>query len=147
PYMTLFRSRKYLTITTHKGMFCFNRLPFGITSAPSIFQKIMDQVLQGLPNVHCFLDDILVTGRNDAHHLDNLEAVLSRLEFFRDSLEQSFSKCGPWTTGGPPVPRNGPRRQKVNYCDISNIHLRTKRTQSVVAKSIKEMPNLLTRSE
>ena len=59
----------------------------------------MDQVLQGLPNVHCFLDDILVTGRNDAHHLENLEAVLSRLEkfglrvqkekceFFRDSLE------------------------------------------------------------
>ena len=92
-------SRKYLTITTHKGTFCFNRLPFGITSAPSIFQKIMDQVLQGLPNVHCFLDDILVTGRNDAHHLENLEAVLSRLEkfrlrvqkekceFFRDSLE------------------------------------------------------------
>ncbi|XP_060754235.1 uncharacterized protein K02A2.6-like [Neoarius graeffei] len=92
-------SRKYLTITTHKGMFRYNRLPFGITSAPSIFQRIMDQVLQGLPNVHCFLDDILVTGRDDAHHLRNLEAVLSRLEefglrvqkekceFFRSSLE------------------------------------------------------------
>lgn len=46
-------SRKYLTITTHKGLFRFNRLPFRITSAPAIFQKIMDQVLQGLPNVHC----------------------------------------------------------------------------------------------
>ena len=72
--------RKYLTITTHKGMFCYNRLPFGITSAPSIFQRIMDQVLQGLPNVHCFLDDILVTGKDDAHHLENLKAVLNRLE-------------------------------------------------------------------
>ncbi|KAI4885438.1 hypothetical protein NFI96_003949 [Prochilodus magdalenae] len=92
-------SRKYLTITTHKGMFCYNRLPFGITSAPSIFQRIMDQVLQGLPNVHCFLDDILITGQDEAHHLRNLEAVLSRLgkvglrvqkekcEFFKDSLE------------------------------------------------------------
>src|SRR4029434_8689104 len=40
----------------------------------------------------------------------------------------------------------GPRRTKVNYCDISNIQLRTKRTQSVVAQSIKELPNLLTRS-
>ncbi|XP_034031452.1 uncharacterized protein K02A2.6-like [Thalassophryne amazonica] len=59
----------------------------------------MDQVLQGLPNVHCFLDDILITGQDDAHHLRNLEAVLSRLEkfglrvqrekceFFRSSLE------------------------------------------------------------
>lgn len=64
-------SRKYLTISTQKGMFCYNRLPFGITSAPSIFQRVMDQVLQGLPNVHCFLDDILVTGENDAAHLKN----------------------------------------------------------------------------
>ncbi|XP_061878364.1 uncharacterized protein K02A2.6-like [Entelurus aequoreus] len=92
-------SRKYLTITTQKGMFCYNRLPFGITSAPSIFQRVMDQVLQGLPNVHCFLDDILVTGENDADHLKNLDAVLGRLgkfglrvqkekcEFFKSSLE------------------------------------------------------------
>ena len=49
------------------------------------------------------------------------------------TLQQSFSKCGPRTTGGPPVPRNGPRRAKLNYCDISNIQLRTKRTQSVEA--------------
>ncbi|XP_051962904.1 uncharacterized protein K02A2.6-like [Xyrauchen texanus] len=88
-------SRKYLTITTHKG----NRLPFGITSAPSIFQRVMEQVLQGLSSVHCFLDDILVTGKDNAHHLANLEAVLSRLEkcglrvkrekseFFKTSLE------------------------------------------------------------
>ena len=74
--------RKYLTITPHKGRFCYNRLPFGITSAPSIFQRIMDQVLQGLPNIHCFLDDILVTGNDDAHHLENLKAVLNRLEQF-----------------------------------------------------------------
>lgn len=84
-------SRKYLTITTHKGMFCYNRLPFGITSAPSIFQRIMDQVLQGLPNVHCFLDDILITGKDDAHHLKNLEAVLSRLEKF--GLRAQKEKC------------------------------------------------------
>ncbi|KAJ8375572.1 hypothetical protein SKAU_G00061520 [Synaphobranchus kaupii] len=84
-------SRKYLTITTHKGMFCYNRLPFGITSAPSIFQHVMDQVLQGLPNVHCFLDDILVAGCADAEHRKNLEAVLSRLEKF--GLRVQREKC------------------------------------------------------
>lgn len=92
-------SHKYLTITTHKGMFSYNRLPFGITSAPSIFQRVIEQVLQGLPYVICFLDDILVTGKDDGHHLTNLETVLSRLqkfglhvkpeksEFFKSSLE------------------------------------------------------------
>lgn len=92
-------SRKCLTITTSKGLFCYNRLPFGIASAPAIFQRAMDQILQGLPNVHCYLDDILVTGSNDEQHLKNVDAVLSRLdefglcvqrekcEFFKESLE------------------------------------------------------------
>ncbi|KAL6457444.1 hypothetical protein MHYP_G00344070 [Metynnis hypsauchen] len=93
------KSRKYLTITTSKGLFCYNRLAFGITSSPAIFQRAMDQVLQGLPNVHCYLDDILITGQNRVQHLKNLDAVLGRLEefglrvekekceFFKDSLE------------------------------------------------------------
>ncbi|KAL6463598.1 hypothetical protein MHYP_G00279890 [Metynnis hypsauchen] len=85
------KSRQYLTITTHKGLFVYNRLPFGITSSPSIFQRVMDQVLQGLPNVHCFLDDILVTGTNDVQHLKNLGAVLSRLEEFGLRVQQE--KC------------------------------------------------------
>lgn len=84
-------SRKYLTITTQKGMFCYNRLLFGVTSALSIFQRVMDQVLQGLSNVHCFLDDILVTGENDAAHLRNLDAVLGRLEQF--GLQVQRDKC------------------------------------------------------
>lgn len=37
---------------------------------------------KGLLYVYCFLDDILVTGRDDVHHLTNLEVVLSRLEKF-----------------------------------------------------------------
>ena len=28
---------KYITVITHKGLFTYNRLPFGIASAPAIF--------------------------------------------------------------------------------------------------------------
>ena len=62
-------SRQYVTINTHRGLYRFTRLPFGIASAPALFQKAMDSILQGVPNTICYIDDILVTGRSDKEHL------------------------------------------------------------------------------
>ena len=60
-----------LTINTHMGLFRYARLPFGISTAPSLWQRAMAQVLQGIPNVVnvvFFIDDILVTGRTRQEH-------------------------------------------------------------------------------
>ena len=65
-------SKQYLVINTHKGLYRFNRLPYGVASAPAIFQQIMDQVLPKLQGVVCYTDDIVVTGRNDEEHLAHL---------------------------------------------------------------------------
>ena len=51
----------------------------------------MDTILQGLPGVMCYIDDILVTGANDAEYLKNLEAVLKRLQQY--GLRLKKSKC------------------------------------------------------
>ena len=40
----------------------------------------MDPVLQGIPHVICYIDDILVTGMSDEDHLRNLATVFERLE-------------------------------------------------------------------
>ena len=84
-------SRKYLVINTHKGLFRYNRLPFGVSSAPALFQKAIEQVLQGLPGVQAYLDDILVTGKNDDEHLMNLEQVFMRLKDY--GLKIKKKKC------------------------------------------------------
>ena len=84
-------SRKYVVINTHKGLFRFTRLPFGISSAPGIFQRVMESLLQGIEGVVVYLDDILVTGSTEEAHLKALEEVLSRLE--RAGLKVKRSKC------------------------------------------------------
>ena len=73
-------SRPYTTINTHQGLYQYTRLPFGIPSAPAIFQRLMDTILQGIPGVVCYIDDILVTGKDQEEHLQNLNEVFSLLE-------------------------------------------------------------------
>ncbi|KFD64486.1 hypothetical protein M514_23333 [Trichuris suis] len=75
-------SKKFLVINTHKGLFQYNRLPFGVASAPAIFQKIMDTMLAGIPNVAAYLDDIILTGKTDEEHRATLREVLRQLEEF-----------------------------------------------------------------
>jgi len=62
-------TRIILTWNTHKGLYQVNCLAFGISSAPSLWQQKMDQILQGIPFCQCILDDILVTGRDDDEHV------------------------------------------------------------------------------
>ena len=38
-------SKEFVTINTHKGLFRYNRLPFGVASAPAIFQRYMETLL------------------------------------------------------------------------------------------------------
>ena len=73
-------SKQYTTINTSRGLFQYNRLPFGISTAPSIFQRIMENVLRDLPGVTVYLDDILISGSDMDNHFRNLEGVLQRLQ-------------------------------------------------------------------
>ena len=84
-------SKKLVVINTPLGLFKYNRMPFGISNAPAIFQRIMDQVLAGIPNCVAYLDDILITGTTDEEHLQTLEAVLSKFQDF--NLRCNPSKC------------------------------------------------------
>ena len=54
-------------------------MPFELSSAPSVFQKIIENILQGIPGVVAYLDDVFVTGEDERSHLRNLYA-LSKLD-------------------------------------------------------------------
>ena len=84
-------SRKFVTINTHRGLFTYTRIPYGVSSAPSIFQRVIDAMFQGNPNVLCYLDDILITGSSDEQHIDTLDKVLDKMSDVEIHLKQS--KC------------------------------------------------------
>ena len=84
-------SKKFLTINTHRVLYQYTWLPFGVASAPAMFQKAIDEILQGMANVICYLDDILVTGASDLEHMKNLKEVLAKLK--KNGIRLKQSKC------------------------------------------------------
>ena len=89
-------SQKYVVVNTHQGLFKYKRLPFGVASAPGIFQRVMEGLLSGIPGVTVYLDDILVTGKTEAAHLSALEEVLKRMS--EAGLRLREDKCTFLTT-------------------------------------------------
>ena len=84
-------TKDYLVINTHKGLFEYTHIPFGVASTLSIFQRTMDNLLQGLEHVVVYIDDILITGRTEEEHLRTLGKVLPILEEARMCLKKE--KC------------------------------------------------------
>ena len=74
-------------LNTPRGLFRYTRLPHGVSTAPAIFQSIMNQILQELP-VACYLDDILIAIKTEEEHDTLLEQMLERLENAEIKLRQ-----------------------------------------------------------
>ncbi|XP_036343328.1 uncharacterized protein K02A2.6-like [Rhagoletis pomonella] len=64
-------AKKFLVINTPFGLYQYQRMPFGIASAPGLFQRLMENVIAGIPHSAVYLDDIIVSGRTNEEHMDN----------------------------------------------------------------------------
>ncbi|XP_043865317.1 uncharacterized protein K02A2.6-like [Drosophila mojavensis] len=69
-------SRQITTFITHKGLFRYKRLFFGVNSAPEIFQRRLEELLVGCSNALNYIDDVIVFGKNEEEHDKALKAVL-----------------------------------------------------------------------
>ena len=73
-------SQLLTTFITPHGRYCFRKLPFGISSAPELYQRRMSQILSGLDGIVCHIDDVLIYGSTQEEHHTRLHAALSRLQ-------------------------------------------------------------------
>ena len=84
-------SAKLTTFITPFGRFCFNRLPFGISSAPEHFQKRISQVLEGTEGSLCLMDNILVYGKSIEEHDKHLQETMEKRQAANLTLNEE--KC------------------------------------------------------
>lgn len=84
-------SQLILTWNTHKGLFKVKRLPYGVASAPAIFQSFVETILKGLPSVRVLLDDVLGSAGTRRECFILLLEVLRRFALY--NVKVRLNKC------------------------------------------------------
>ena len=84
-------SRYLTTFATHKGLMRYTRLIFGLSSASEVFQRVIQQALQGISGVKNISDDVIIFGRTQEEHDQALAAVFQRLR--EKGLTLNGDKC------------------------------------------------------
>lgn len=86
-------SRKYTAFVTHNGHYEYVRMPFGLVNAPSVFQRIMNDVCKKLPPgfVLSYLDDTIIPSMTEKEGLQKIDVFLSVIESV--GLTLRLDKC------------------------------------------------------
>ena len=87
-------SQKLTTFITPFGRYLCKRLPFGISSAPEIFQREMQKILVGVENVVCQMDDILIYSESLGEHEEKVREVLGKLQAAGVTLNKEKCQFG-----------------------------------------------------
>ena len=90
-------SQEKTAFITHQGLFEFRVMPFGVTNAPAVFQRLMQRVLAELQSkasvkfVSVYLDDVIVFSESIAEHIKHLQMVFDCLK--KAGLKLNPKKC------------------------------------------------------
>ena len=87
-------SRSITTFITHCGLFQYKRLMFGISSAPEVYQHVIQLALSDCEGVANISDDIIVHGKTTKEHDERLKRVLEKLK--EKNLTLNAEKCKLW---------------------------------------------------
>lgn len=90
--ISLNKNSRYITaFNTPFGIYQWCVLNMGLCASSEIFQKVIEQILDGLPGQFSISDDLCVFGSTEQEHFENVVAVLKRLE--EHGLTVNKDKC------------------------------------------------------
>lgn len=81
------------SFTSYHGQYQFTRMAFGLVSAPSTYQRMMDTVLAGLKwqCLAVYIDDVIIHSKSFEEHIKDISATLTRLN--EANIQIKSSKC------------------------------------------------------
>ena len=77
-----------MRINTHRKLYKFERLPFGVKVTPTIFQQVMDAMLSGLDFSVAYLDDILMNSKSVVEHKDQIHKVFAKIQDYDFKIKE-----------------------------------------------------------
>ncbi|KAL1140037.1 hypothetical protein AAG570_007014 [Ranatra chinensis] len=141
-----------------RGNYEFTRMPFGLKNAPTTFQRLMDEFLEGLDEgaIQVYMDDIIVFSRSEQEHGEHLVQLLRRLKefglkvsrektlFFQSSVKLLGPTTSPWCgLAGLKDTSARVARWKERLAAYSFTISRNKGKDNVVADCLSRMVNAL----
>ena len=88
-----FSDRVYTGFEADGALYQFKRLCFGLTNAVATFQRVMDNLIKDneLTGIYCYVDDVIVCGRDQAEHNSNLKAFIEVVKRYNLTLSKEKS--------------------------------------------------------
>ena len=134
-------SREITTFVSHRGLYRYKQLMFGISSAPEKYQRIISDVIRGCKGVANIADDLTVYEKDAGEHDKNLHAVLQRLRergFTLNGAKCQF-RIDKLTFFGHDLSREGvsPSEEKI----AAVVNAQTPRNGSEVSSFVQFIPN------
>lgn len=154
-------SRELTAFTIDNGIYQWRVLPFGLNIAPNAFCRMMQIAFSGISPDKCFIymDDIIVIGKNEMEHLENLRSVFQtcrdrslklnpeKVNFFQMEVTFLGHKC---TQNGIlpdqskiesvkkyPVPKNG--NETKRFTAFANYYRRFIKNFSTLIKPLTKL--------
>nr|XP_046484382.1 uncharacterized protein K02A2.6-like [Neodiprion pinetum] len=85
------QAQELVIVITHMGLFKYTRFPYGVSTGPGSFQRILSQLFTGIPGIETFLDDIIIGAPTVETELERLAAVFKTLA--NAGFKVKKSKC------------------------------------------------------
>lgn len=85
-------SKPLTAFQASSGLYQFRFMPFGIKTAPAVFTRLMRRVVEGIPNIYHYFDDVLIATQTWDEHITTLTKFLKRVRAAHLTIKPSKSE-------------------------------------------------------